>query len=206
VNKSIHRGRLKRFLWFVAIATFASVAQAAEVNGTVLNLAPGRTEVLVYLRGSEPVKPLPPEHTVWRIANRRLAPPVLVVRVDQKFTIRNADSTDIVAYLAMNKNKGYSTLLFPGREQTYSFAKPEGFARVHLHDVGIVFSGWLCVLESDAVGFALTNGAGQFVIPNIPAGKYIVEAVSSRRQKASQKVEVGTESVALNIEFEMPAR
>jgi plastocyanin len=124
-----------------------------------------RLEMVVELKGSglpkrALVKP------VLRIADSRFMPPVLPVKSNAKITIINKDT---VGHLLETEGQRAERVSV-GDEMTRSFAKA-GTYRIGCTEVPHLVAE---VFVSDAPVITLPDAGGNFAIPDIPSGSYIL--------------------------------
>jgi plastocyanin len=124
-----------------------------------------RLEMVVELKGSGlPDKAL--VKPVLRIADSRFMPPVLPVKPDTKITIINKDS---VGHLLETEGQRARRISVDG-DLTHTFAKA-GTYQIRCTEVPHLIAE---VFVSDAPVITLPDAAGNFTIPDIPSGSYIL--------------------------------
>jgi hypothetical protein len=121
-------------------------------------------------------------------------PHVLGVMVNQPIEINNSDET-LHNVHALPKNSKPFNLPFPkrGMMRSQSFSSPEVMVKVRC-DVHNWMSSYIGVLDHPF--FAVTDDQGRFSIPNLPPGKYEIEAWHEKYGTSSTTVTVGASGQA----------
>jgi len=130
----------------------------------------------------------------------RLVPEVLVVRTGETFVVKNADAALYNVQFQFRENKEHNLMLNARGQLTARADRPELFARISedLHRL----KGYICVMEHSF--YALTDAAGAFILPDLPAGSYTIEAVHPRQGRLRKEITV-TEKKS-SVEFMLPGR
>jgi hypothetical protein len=138
-------------------------------NGTLKN-------VFVYVKSGLAKKEYPVPAAPAKLDQRgcQYFPHVLGMMVGQSIQINSSDAT-LHNVHALPKNSKPFNLPFPkaGMSRTQSFSSPEVMVKVRC-DVHNWMSAYIGVLDHPF--FAVTDDQGRFSIPNLPPGKYEVEA------------------------------
>lgn len=116
------------------------------------------------------------------------APHVLGVRVGQPLVIKNNDPVMHTVHAATLSNMEFSVSVVPGAETTQRLRKREVMLRVGC-DLHPWESAWIGVM--DHPHFAVTGEEGAYAIPNLPAGRYIVEVWHEKFASVSKEVDLG---------------
>jgi plastocyanin len=130
-------------------------------------------------------------------------PQILAIQTGQKLVVKNSDQcthnvhcTPIVA-----GNDEHNDGQMPGAaDLTYTFPKPEMFLRFKC-DVHPWMFAWVSVIDSPY--YCVSGHDGNFVIKNVPPGKYTVEANHRKLGAQTQDVEVKDSDVTVNFTFEV---
>lgn len=128
-------------------------------------------------------------------------PYVLGVRVNQTLKIKNSDPTlhNVHAQPKINKEFNFAQPM-KNMVSERKFEKPEVLVRFKC-DVHPWMFAFVGVVEHPY--FAVSGKDGSFSIPNLPAGKYVIEAVHPKGGVQTQEVNVtgdGAQQVAFNYE------
>ncbi len=165
----------------------------------------GLGNVFVYIK--EGAKKTPPagEAPMLDQVNCMYEPYVLGVVTDQKFKVRNSDPLlhNVHATPRVNKEFNFGQPL-KGQVTEKSFDQPEVLVRVKC-DVHPWMFAYIGVVDHPY--FAVTEKDGSFKIPNVPAGKYTVEAYHLKAGAKTQEVTLGAdESKTISFTLEAPAQ
>jgi carboxypeptidase family protein len=117
-------------------------------------------------------------------------PQILAVQTDQKILVKNSDPVlhNIHDLPTVAGNKEQNVAQMPGSsELTFSFAKPEMFLKFKC-DVHPWMFAWVSVFDHPY--FAVSGKDGSFKIPNVPAGKYTLQAAHRKAGTVTQEIEV----------------
>ena len=131
---------------------------------------------------------------------------ILAIQTDQKLLARNSDQTahNVHPIPAVPGNKEENRMQ-PAKapDLTFVFSKPESFLKIKC-DVHPFMFAWVSVFDHPY--FAVTAKDGSFKIPNLPAGKYTIEAYHLKAGAKSQEITVGAdEKKTASFELEAPA-
>jgi hypothetical protein len=152
--------------------------------------------VFVYVKGGLPKKQYPAPAASAKLDQRgcQYFPHVLGVMVNQPIEINNSDET-LHNVHALPKNSAQFNLPFPkrGMSRTQSFTSPEVMVKVRC-DVHTWMSAYIGVLDHPF--FSVTDDQGRFSIPNLPPGKYEIEAWHEKYGTASMTVSVDAAGTA----------
>ena len=162
--------------------------------------------VFVFVRNGLEGKtfPTPSEPVVLDQKGCMYAPHVVGMIVNQPLKLVNSDPTlhNVHAHPKVDGNKEFN-LGMPkqGMESTRTFAKPEIMIPIKC-DVHPWMISYVGVVEHPF--FAVSDAAGRFTIPNLPAGTYTVETWHERFGAQTQTVKVG-ESPTAELHFSYQA-
>jgi hypothetical protein len=175
----------------------------------VVNPDGGLADVLVSIRsGFKKPYGLPRTSQVLRFANCQIQPYVSAVMTGQEVVFANVDSVLHKIRLAPMNNPAVNFSLPIGkRGQVLKFSKPEISMQITC-DIHPWEFAYLSVLEQPF--FAVTDTNGDFVIPNVPAGKYKVRALHRIAQNTNaivREVTVRSGEIAMaNFTLDAPAQ
>ncbi|HVE40546.1 MAG TPA: carboxypeptidase regulatory-like domain-containing protein [Planctomycetota bacterium] len=115
-------------------------------------------------------------------------PHVVGVRVGQPLVVLNSDELLHNVHGLPYVNKEFNVGLYKGHtEMTRAFDKPEVMFKIKC-DVHPWMSAWIGVLDHPY--FSITNAVGSYGIPNLPPGRYEVEAWHEKCARSTFLIEV----------------
>ena len=129
------------------------------------------------------------------------APRVVVVPAGGKIDFLNSDRLLHNLHAMPTANPPFNRTQPKGRTITIAFSHPE-IIRVTC-DLHSWMRGWVVVAEHPF--YALTNGAGEFELRGLPAGRYTLKIWQERLGTVSRDVVVGDQDPTA-VTVEMPAR
>lgn len=141
--------------------------------------------------------------------NCQIQPYGSAVITGQRIVFRNTDRTLHVPHLTPTNNAEVSFTLEDHRSVTHLLRMdhPENLIRIKC-DVHPWEFAYLSVLEHPF--FAVTDTNGNFVIPNLPAGKYVLRALHRKAQSTNEltrEIRVNRGEITLvNLTLDAPAR
>ncbi len=101
-------------------------------------------------------------------------------------------------------NKEVNKAQLPNEDLEFVFDQPELFIKFKC-DVPSWMFAYVCVLDHPF--FAVTDKAGAFALPNVPPGKYVIEAVHRKAGVLTQEITLGPDgSQTADFVFEMKAQ
>ena len=174
------------------------IASGKDVVSDQVVVNPNNTlrNVFVYIKSGLAKKdyPVPPKAVKLDQEGCQYNPHVLGVMVNQAVEIGSSDET-LHNVHALPKNSKPFNLPFPKRGMTRKekFTSPEVMVKVRC-DVHNWMAAYIGVLDHPF--FSVTDGQGRFSIPNLPAGKYEVEAWHEKYGTATATVTVGASGTA----------
>ncbi len=169
-----------------------SLVQGEErrTENFVLGQSNAVQNVFVYVQAGLPARfyPVPAQSVVLDQQKCRYVPRVLGVQVGQQLTIRNSDPLmhNVRAEGQINQPFDLSTPL-QGIELKRTFATREVMVPLKCN-VHPWMNAYVGVLEHPF--FAVTDGTGRFVIPQLPPGTYTIEVWHERLGTQTQQVTV----------------
>jgi plastocyanin len=129
-------------------------------------------------------------------------PSILAIQTGQKLIVKNSDAcihnVHTKPTVAGNEESN-QVQMSGGADLTFTFAQPEPFLKFQC-DVHPWMFAWVSVFDSPY--FAVSDKDGQFVIKNVPPGKYTVEANHRKLGVQTQEVEVKDTNATVNFTFE----
>jgi plastocyanin len=225
---------LLRLTVSLAVATLgiAPAAEAAAIRGTVVMtgaVTPKKLPVTIdqYVCGTEKMAEdlvvnakggvknvvvwlkTPPPGAGWPSAPVKVemdqkgcvfVPRVVLVPAGGTVEFLNSDRLLHNLHSASNDNPTFNRTQPRGRVIPVTFAKPE-FVQVNC-DLHSWMRSWVVV--ADHPFYALTNDAGEFVLPNIPPGKYTLQTWQETVGITSREVTVGAEDARVTVELKAP--
>ncbi|MHB8519659.1 MAG: carboxypeptidase regulatory-like domain-containing protein [Limisphaerales bacterium] len=149
----------------------------------------GLANVFVYLKSGLEGKtfPAPTDTPVLDQVGCEYNPYVLGVQVNQKFKIKNSDSTmhNVHAMPKVNQEFNFAQPIPMASER--SFSKPEVMVRFKC-DVHPWMFAYMGVVDGPC--FAVSAKDGAFTLKNVPPGKYTIAAVHLKAGTQTQEIEV----------------
>jgi plastocyanin len=130
-------------------------------------------------------------------------PTILAIQTGQKLIVKNSDTCihNVHTKPTVAGNEESNQVQMPGgADLTFTFAQPEPFLKFQC-DVHPWMFAWVTVVDSPY--FSVSDKDGKFVIKNVPAGKYTVEAAHRKLGAQTQDVEVADKDVTVNFTFEV---
>lgn len=187
-------------LWLAAVF-FSPGAAAATVRGTVrINSEPGDGTV-VYLTNSGP-KPAPvvPKNATIRQENMKFLPFFTVVTAGSTVLFENHDPEMHNIHSTTPGNRFDTGAHNRGEIKTVIFEKPGAVilrCKIHTQMMGLVF-------VSPSPHYAVVGEDGEYALPNVPPGRYRIEAWHPRLtpdeiKAGSRSITVGPETLSVDL-------
>jgi plastocyanin len=144
--------------------------------------------VYVKSRVSGSVPPAPPSPVYMDQVSCVFTPHVVGVRVGQPLVVLNSDNLlhNVHAFALTNKEFNIG-LPKAGMEVRRTFDKPEVMIKIRC-EIHPWMTSWIGVL--DHTYFSITNAVGSYRIPELPPGRYTIEAWQEKCMPSSFLVEV----------------
>jgi len=133
-------------------------------------------------------------------------PQIIAVQTGQKLIVKNSDPVmhNVDVQPANDSgNPSKNEVQVPGAaDLTFSFPKPEMFLKIKC-DVHAWMFAWVSVFDHPY--FAVSAKDGTFKIPNVPAGKYTLQAAHRKAGTVTREVEV-KEGEPARVDFTLEAK
>jgi plastocyanin len=124
-------------------------------------------------------------------------PRVVLVPAGGTVEFLNSDRLLHNLHSASTENPTFNRTQSRGRVIPIAFSRPE-IIRVNC-DLHSWMRAWVVV--ADHPFYALSNEAGEFVLPNVPPGKYALQIWQEALGTTSREVSVGAEDTHVTVEF-----
>ena len=135
-------------------------------------------------------------------------PYVSAAQTGQKIIIKSSDpvlhNVHINPSIEGNLGKAKNIAEMQGQEITVSFPAPENFLKIQC-DVHTWMFSYVTVVDNPY--FAVTDRDGKYTIPNVPPGKYKVEAIhrkANAKAPVVKEIEVKADGAKLDFTIEVP--
>src|SRR5213080_5366160 len=155
--------------------------------------------VVVYISAGAPDEPPPSEAVVLTQKGCRYLPHVLAFQVNQELKITNEDQTSHNIHPLAKINREWNKSQPPGTPPiSEKYDKPEFISvKCNIHPW---MHGWFAVVKSSH--YAVSDGSGEFKLPNLPPGKYTLTAWHESYGTQTQEVTIsGNETKSANFVF-----
>jgi len=164
----------------------------------------GLANVFVYVKSGAQKTPPAGEPVTLDQVTCMYEPYVFGVVAGQKFKVKNSDPL-LHNIHPTPKNNKETNLAQPvkGQVNEILFDKPEVMVRIKcdVHPWMFAYAG-----VQEHPYFAVTDKDGNFKIPNLPKGKYTIEAYHMKAGAKTQDISVDGDKKDLNFELEVPAQ
>jgi plastocyanin len=127
-------------------------------------------------------------------------PRVVLVPSGGTVEFLNSDRLLHNLHSASRENPTFNRTQPRGRVIPVTFSKPE-FIQVNC-DLHSWMRSWVVV--ADHPFYALSNDAGEFVLPNVPPGKYVLQIWQETLGISSRDVSVGADDARVTVELKAP--
>lgn len=128
------------------------------------------------------------------------APRVVLVPAGGTVEFLNSDRLLHNLHSASRENPTFNRTQPRGRVIPVTFSKPE-FVQVNC-DLHSWMRAWVVV--ADHPFYALSNDAGEFVLSNVPPGKYVLQIWQEALGTTSRDVSVGADDARVTVELKAP--
>ena len=133
-------------------------------------------------------------------------PQIMAVQTGQKLLVKNSDpvlhNVDVQPANDSGNPSRNEAQVPGGPDLTFSFPKPEMFLKIKC-DVHLWMFAWVSVFDHPY--FAVSAKDGTFRIPNVPPGKYTLQAAHRKAGTATREVEV-KEGEPTKVDFTLEAK
>ena len=127
-------------------------------------------------------------------------PQILAIQTGQKIIVKNSDAFVHNVHTTPTANpESNQVQMGNGPDLTYTFDKPEAFLKFKC-DVHPWMFAWVSVFDHPY--FAVSGADGKFVIKNVPAGKYTLEAAHRKLGTQTAEIEVKADGATQSFSFE----
>ena len=178
-------------------ATQAGAAVERQVRGRILVSGRAAANVVVWFDAPDAPPPGPAQKIVLDQRNLKFSPQVLAVRVGTAVLFPNNDRVFHNVF-SFHHGKVFDLGLYPvGDSKVVRFDKPglsRIFCNIHPNMAAYVFA-------VDSPYFAVSDNAGAFVVPPVPAGRYTYHAWRPGASELSGEWSVGADDTTLSIEW-----
>jgi plastocyanin len=168
----------------------------------VVNPQGGVKNAVVWLQA-------PPPGAAWASAPVKVemdqkacafVPRVVIVPAGGTVEFLNSDRLLHNLHSASNHNPTFNRTQPRGRVIPVTFSKPE------IVQVNCDLHSWMraWVVVADHPFYALSNEAGEFVLPRVPPGTYVLQIWQETLGVMSREVSVGAEDIRVTVELKAP--
>src|SRR5436853_1643780 len=155
--------------------------------------------VVVYISAGAPDEPPPSQAAVLAQKGCRYLPHVLAFEVNQELKVTNSDQTSHNIHPLAKINREWNKSQPPGTPPIVEkYEKPEFISvKCNIHPW---MHGYFAVLNTSH--YAVSDGSGEFKLPNLPPGKYTLTAWHESYGTQTQEVTIsGNETKTVNFTF-----
>ncbi len=161
----------------------------------VVNEEGGLADVLVYVKSglAGNIFATPPQPVLLNQVNCEYTPYISGLQTRQKLVVRNSDPFlhNVHPMPSVVGNRESNKAQLPGVDLEFAFEQPELFLKFKC-DVHPWMFAYVCVLDHPF--FAFTDQTGAFTLPNLPPGKYVLEAVHRKAGIRAQEITLTNEA------------
>lgn len=156
-------------------------------------------DVVVYISAGAPPESAPATVAILDQKGCRYAPHVLAFQVNQELKVTNSDQTSHNIHPLAKTNREWNRSQLPGTPPIVEkYDKPEFISvKCNIHPW---MHGYFAVLKTSH--YAVSDGNGDFKLPNLPPGKYTLTAWHESYGSQTQEVTVAeNETQTVNFVF-----
>ncbi len=168
----------------------------------VVNPQGGVRNAVVWLQTPPPgaTWPSAPEKVEMDQKTCVFVPRVVIVPAGGTVEFLNSDRLLHNLHSASKDNPTFNRTQPRGRVIPVTFSKPE------IIQVNCDLHSWMrsWVVVADHPFYALSNDAGEFVLPNVPPGKYVLQIWQESVGVTSRDVTVGADDARVTVELKAP--
>lgn len=195
--------KLQKLLLYLILAflclAFTSMAQpviAGSIKGTV-RIIGLKSPTVVYLKDVPGDFPPPAEHAVMDQKSLKFVPHVLPILKGTTVDFPNSDTERHSVFTVPNDCKEFDLGVYPAGEVKQVTFDKTGEVPL-LCNIHTEMSAYIVVLDNPY--YAVTDDGGNYVIENVPPGKYTLTTYNERYRPVSKEVEVqGDGNVTVNL-------
>ena len=162
----------------------------------------GVRNAVVWLQTPPPGAAWPSEPTKVEMDQKGcvFVPRVVIVPAGGTVEFLNSDRLLHNLHSASNENATFNRTQPRGRVIPVTFSKPE------IVQMNCDLHSWMraWVVVADHPFYALSNDAGEFVLPNVPSGKYVLQIWQETLGTTSREVTVGADDARVTVELKAP--
>jgi plastocyanin len=168
----------------------------------IVNPQGGVKNAVVWLQAPPPGAAWPSEPVKVEMDQKAcvFVPRVVIVPAGGTVEFLNSDRLLHNLHSVSNHNPTLNRTQPRGRVIPVTFRKPE-IIRVNC-DLHSWMRAWVVV--ADHPFYTLSNEAGEFVLPNVPPGKYVLQIWQETLGVTSREVSVATEDARVTVEIKAP--
>src|SRR5262245_22841895 len=168
----------------------------------IVNAKGGVKNAVVWLKTAPPGAAWPSSPTKVEMDQQAcvFVPRIVVVPAGGTVEFLNSDRLLHNLHSASKDNPTFNRTQPRGRVIPVAFSKPE-FIQVNC-DLHSWMRGWVVV--ADHPFYALSNDAGEFVLANVPPGKYVLQIWQEVLGTTSRDVTVGSDDARVTVELKAP--
>lgn len=180
----------------LVVLLMALSVEAGSIKGKV-TIGGLKSPTIVYLKDVPGDFPPPEEHAVMDQKELKFVPHILPILKGTTVDFPNSDTVRHNVFTIPNEANEFDLGTYPvGEVKHVVFPKPGEVPL--LCNVHAEMSAYIVVMDNPY--FALTDEEGNYVIENVPTGKYTITTYNERYRPVKKEVEVGDgKNVTVNL-------